>query len=149
MSGDRSRIAPHETGGAASEAALPSNRHFGFVVGGVAAAIGALLLVARGPGVMSTLLLGAGTGLVVLASFAPGLLSWPNRLWMKLGFLLGLVMTPVVMGVVYVTTFLPLGLIMRLRGHDPLKRARNPEGESYWIVRTPPGPDPATMPNQF
>lgn len=149
MSGGPSRIAPHEAASAAGAVLLPPNRQFGFMVGGVAVAVGALLYVARGPGVVSTALLGAGAGLVVLASIAPKLLSWPNRLWMKLGFVLGLVMTPIVMGVVYVTTFLPIGLIMRARGHDPLRRKRKAAGESYWIVRTPPGPDPATLPNQY
>ncbi len=150
MTGPKSRISPHEAAGAAGAAPLPSNRYFGLVVGGVLAAIGAIAFLKNGDaGAVTTSLLFAGGALILLALAAPGLLTLPNQLWMKLGFVLGLVMTPVVMGAVYVTTFLPIGLIMRLKGHDPLKRKRKPAGESYWIVRSPPGPDPATMPNQF
>lgn len=143
------RVAPHESTAAGAPPPLPSNRYFGFAVGGVLIGLGALMSVTGEPGPVTAVLLGAGGVLAGLAAVAPALLTWPNRLWMKLGRLLGLIMTPVVMGVVYVTTFLPIGFIMRLRGHDPLKRKRRPAHESYWIVRTPPGPDPATMPNQF
>jgi hypothetical protein len=149
MSGRPPRIAPHESAGSGEPPPLPSNRYFGLAVGGVLIALGVLMSLSREPGPASAAVLGAGALLAGLAAVAPALLEWPNRLWMKLGLVLGLIMTPVVMGVVYVTTFLPIGLIMRLRGHDPLKRKRKPAGESYWIVRNPPGPDPATMPNQF
>lgn len=142
-------ISAHEAAGAADAAPPPSNRHFGLVVGAAAIAIGAFFHLTRGIGPVSTATLFAGGALVVLALAAPGLLTWPNRAWMRLGHWLGLIMTPIVMGVVYVTTFLPIGLIMKLKRIDPLKRARKSAGESYWIVRSPPGPDPATMPNQF
>jgi hypothetical protein len=129
---------------------LPSNRSFGLVVGGAAIFVALLLFLKDGEfGAPSLVFGGAGGVLALLAFAAPALLATPNRLWMKLGHLLGLIMTPVIMGLVYVTTFLPIALLMRLKRHDPLRRTRKPAGESYWIVRTPPGPDPATMPNQF
>lgn len=149
MSDGQPRIAPHEAAGSSQSAPLPPNRHFGLVVGGVAIAVGLLILFSRGAGPVASVLVAAGWVLVILALIAPKLLSWPNQLWMKFGALLGLVMTPIFMGVIYVTTFLPIGLIMRFMGRDPLSRSRKPAGESYWIVRTPPGPDPATMTNQF
>ncbi|HBS34436.1 MAG TPA: hypothetical protein DEA50_05065 [Parvularcula sp.] len=150
MSGFSRRIAPHEAAGGGAEPTLPSNRSFGLVVG--AAFLALALLVAQkdgGPGLVPLTFGATGAALAALALAAPSLLASPKRLWMKLGLVLGLVMTPIVMGVVYVTTILPIGLIMRARGHDPLRRRRKPAGESYWIAKDPPGPDPATMVNQF
>jgi hypothetical protein len=87
--------------------------------------------------------------LVLFGAIAPDALTLPNRLWMKLGFLLGLIMTPIVMGLLYLLTFIPMGLALRLAGKDPLRRRKKGEGESYWVVRDPAGPDPKTMTNQF
>jgi len=42
-----------------------------------------------------------------------------------------------------------LSLVMRLLGKRPLKLEFNPGAETYWIERTPPGPAPETMKNQF
>ncbi len=42
----------------------------------------------------------------------------------------------------------PLGLVMRALGLDPLRLRREPAAASYWIARDPPGPAPATMKNQ-
>ena len=149
MSG-KAGIAPHEAPNGGAELALPSNRSFGLVVGGAFLALCAMLVWKDGGAGPVAVGFGTiGATLVALGLAAPASLAVPNRLWMKLGLLLGIVMTPIVMGVVYVTTFLPIGLIMRLRGHDPLKRKRKAPGESYWIERNPPGPDPATMTNQF
>ncbi|NWG92539.1 MAG: hypothetical protein HXY21_08535 [Parvularculaceae bacterium] len=150
MSGGRRKFAPHEAGPTAEAVEGPSNRSFGLIVGGVMLAIAALSFFAGGhSGWPARIFAAFGAPLVVLALAAPGVLAIPNKLWMKLGLLLGLVMTPIVMGLLYALTFVPIGLLMRLRGHDPLRRAKKPPSESYWIVREPPGPDPKTMPNQF
>lgn len=150
MSASRKKFAPHEAGSTADAVEGPSNRSFGLIVGGVMLAIAALNYFAGGhSGWLVRIFAGAGAPLVVLALVSPGVLTIPNRLWMKLGLLLGLIVTPIIMGLLYALTFIPIGLLMRLRGHDPLRRARRAPGESYWIVREPPGPDPKTMPNQF
>jgi hypothetical protein len=38
---------------------------------------------------------------------------------------------------------------MRLTGKDLLRLKRDPEAESYWIPREPPGPSPETIKNQY
>jgi len=50
---------------------------------------------------------------------------------------------------VFFGTVLPTGLIMRLMGKDLLRLKREPEADSYWIRRRPPGPAPETMKDQF
>jgi hypothetical protein len=84
-----------------------------------------------------------------LALAAPALLNPLNRLWFAFGLLLGKIMTPIVMGLLYVLTIVPTGYIMRLRGRDLLALKIDRARKSYWIVREPQGPARGTMSNQF
>ena len=72
-----------------------------------------------------------------------------NLVWHKLGLLLFAVISPIVMGVVFYTTVVPIGLLMRRFGKDPLRLKIEPGARSYWIERDPPGPAGAQMKNQF
>ncbi len=150
MARNKAKFAPHEAGATSEAPPEPSNRSFGLIVGGIALAIGALrffILDHSGPFTIGFLAIGGA--LMLLGLIAPSLLSIPNRLWMKLGVLLGIIVTPIVLGLIFLSTFVPIGFLMRLRGYDPMRRAEKDPGESYWIVRDPAGPDPKTMPNQF
>jgi hypothetical protein len=86
---------------------------------------------------------------LVVALFVPAALSRLNRAWLKLGLLLHKIINPIVMGVVFYGAVLPTGLVMRAMGRDLLRLKPQPKAESYWIVRTPPGPAPETMKDQF
>jgi len=89
---------------------------------------------------------------VVFASITlarPALLAAPNRLWTKLGVLLGKVVAPIALGVLFYGVIAPLGLVMRLAGKDPLRLKLDRAADSYWITREPPGPLPDSMNNQF
>ncbi len=79
----------------------------------------------------------------------PALLRPLNVAWFRLGSLMGAVMTPVVMAVLYVTTFLPTGLVLRLLGRDLLGLKHEPNRPSYWIAREKLGPEQSTMRRQF
>ena len=70
----------------------------------------------------------------LLAYVAPKVLALPNKLWFKLGLALGAVVVPVVMALVYFTTVVPIGLIMRLMGKDMLRQKLDKNAKSYWIV---------------
>jgi hypothetical protein len=72
-----------------------------------------------------------------------------NFVWHRLGLLLFVVVSPIVMGVVFYTTVVPIGLLMRLTGKDPLRLKIDRAARSYWIEREPPGPAGAGMKNQF
>ena len=74
----------------------------------------------------------------LLAYVVPKVLSVPNKLWFKLGLALGAVVAPVVMALVYFTTVVPIGLIMRLMGKDMLRQKLNKNAKSYWIERIEP-----------
>jgi hypothetical protein len=132
-----------------SETVSPgSDRSFGFVM---AAAL-FLLAVLRGWHGGRVWLLTAGglaTLFLAVALLRPAALNRLNRAWLKFGLLLHHVVNPVVMGLVFYSTVLPTGLVMRAMGKDLLRSKLEPEAESYWIVRRPPGPAPTTMTDQF
>ena len=72
-----------------------------------------------------------------------------NRLWLRFGLVLYKVVNPAVMTLIFGSTIVPIGVLMRLCGKDPLRLRREPAAASYWIAREPPGPLPETMRDQF
>ena len=86
---------------------------------------------------------------VVAGYFCPAALKPLNWLWFKFGLLLHTVVNPIVMGLVFYGAVLPTGLLMRAMGKDLLRLKFEPERDSYWIVRQPPGPAPESMKDQF
>jgi len=124
-----------------------SDRSFGVVFAAV------FLIIAAWP-----LLSGGGLrwwAVIVAALFAaiamakPSLLSGLNRQWLKLGLLLGKIVSPVALGLLFYGVITPIGLVFRLAGKDPLRLKYDRGAESYWIRREPPGPPPDSMTNQF
>jgi hypothetical protein len=63
--------------------------------------------------------------------------------------LLHRIVNPVVMALMFYGTVLPTGIVMRLMGKDLLRLKWRPDAETYWIVRSPPGPAAETMRDQF
>ena len=68
-----------------------------------------------------------------------------NKLWFKFGLLLGKVISPLVMGLIFFFVVTPIGLIMRALGKDLLNLKYN-KNKSYWIEKTGPK---SKMKNQF
>ena len=62
------------------------------------------------------------------------LLLYPNKLWIQFGLLLGMVISPIVLGVLFFVLFTPTAIIMKLYGRDEL-RIKFKKSTSYWIVR--------------
>ena len=69
-----------------------------------------------------------------LGIFNSKLLTPLNRLWMKFGLLLGKIVSPVVMTVIFFGVVTPTGLVMRIFGKDILKLNKN-NNNSYWENR--------------
>lgn len=93
--------------------------------------------------------LGAAAVFAVVALLWTAALAPLNKLWTKLGLLLYRIVSPIVLGLLFYLTVTPIALLMRLLGKDPLRLRRDPDGASYWVIRTPPGPTPESMKNQF
>ena len=71
-----------------------------------------------------------------LALIQPLWLRWIYRAWMRFGLLASRVMTPLVLGIVFFVMITPMAMIMRLMGKDPLRRALDPNQESYRAQKT-------------
>lgn len=136
----------HETLGR-DDVKIGSNRSFGIVFAGVFSVLAAVLGWNGNPYAVPLLAIALVFG--GLAFLAPNVLGPLNRLWFRFGLLLHLVINPLVMGMLFFLTVLPTGLIMRALGKDLLRLRRRADLQSYWISRTPPGPAPDSMRNQF
>ena len=80
--------------------------------------------------------------------FAPALLRPLNKLWFQLGLLMGRVVSPIVLGILFFILITPIAILMRLFGRDELKlKKRNVA--SYWVERQPHGPAPESFKDQF
>ena len=124
-----------------------SERKFGVVMAAALAALGGLNWWHDGhvwPWLFGIAALFAVAGLIW-----PGVLRPLNWLWFRFGLLLHSVVNPVIMGIVFYTAVLPTGLVIRAMGKDPLRLKFEPDRDTYWIAREPPGPAPETMKDQF
>jgi len=139
----------HEDLARADDVKGGSDRAFGLTVGGILLAIVLYRVVFHGAGWITTGLGAIGVLLVLFGVVAPARLAPLNRAWMKLGLLLSKVVNPLVLGLIYVTTIVPIGLIRRAIRRDPLGIDFDPSASTYWVRREPPGPAPETMKNQF
>ena len=67
---------------------------------------------------------------LILGLTAPQLLHYPYKAWMAIGHALGRINSHIILGLVFIFVLQPIAYIMRLAGHDPLRRRRN-EGNTY------------------
>jgi hypothetical protein len=68
-----------------------------------------------------------------------------NRIWFKFGVLLGTIVSPFVMGVIFFFIVTPIGVIMRITGKDLLS-LKYSNKNTYWIEKSGPK---SRMRNQF
>ena len=137
----------HEDFSREEEVKAGSDRSFGFVFAGFFAILAALSLW-RGSTTWHYTLPVAAAFLVVALVY-PKILGPLNRLWLKFGLLLYKVMNPLILGLLFFVTIMPIGLVMRAFGKDFLRLKLDRNAKTYWIERAPPGPPPRSMRNQF
>ena len=80
-----------------------------------------------------------------LGLFNSKLLNPLNKIWFKLGLLLGKIISPIVMGIIFFLVVTPIALFMRLLKKDLLNLKFN-KNNSYWIKKLGPK---SKMKNQF
>ena len=69
-----------------------------------------------------------------------------NILWFKFGLLLGMIISPIVMGIVFFLVVTPIGFLMSLMGKDLLHKRYDNNKKTYWIERNK---STSTMKKQF
>ena len=78
--------------------------------------------------------LGIASIFLVLGFINSKILTPVKKSWIKLGEILGKIIAPIVMGLIYFLIITPIGLLMRLVGKDVLNLKFN-KNDSYWIKR--------------
>ncbi|MEC9369074.1 MAG: hypothetical protein VX871_10335 [Pseudomonadota bacterium] len=124
---------------------LPSERSTGLVFTGVCLVLAVLL---RGHAVLMFTLLAAAAAFLAASLLRPALLGPLNRVWFRLSLLMHRVVSPVVMFVIFVLVFVPVGLLMNAL-RDPLHRRRQGGEGTYWMPRDGAADAPSSMRNQF
>ena len=75
-------------------------------------------------------------GLLLLGMVWPRAYSLLARLWLGISLLLGSVMSRVVLSIIFIVVVTPIALVMRLFGHDPMRRKAWKKGtESTFVSR--------------
>ena len=110
-----------------------SNRSFGFLFFVVFLIIGLWPL--KNGGNINSYFLIASTIFLILGLINSKILSPLNKLWIKFGEILGSVIAPIVMAIVYFIFLTPVSLIVRVFGKDLLGLKFLKEKKSYWIKR--------------
>ena len=111
---------------------LPSNRNFGIVFTIVFLIISFWPLLKSGD--IRYWSLAISLIFFVLAIMNSKILTPLNKIWMKFGFVLGKIISPIVMGFIFFFVVTPTGIIMRLLGKDILNLKKNNQN-SYWIKK--------------
>ena len=63
------------------------------------------------------------------------LLTPLNKLWFKFGMILGAIIAPIVMGIIFFLVVTPTGFIMNIIGKDLLQKKYDKKKGTYWIKR--------------
>ena len=140
-------IGHHEFATAHHEIETSSDRSFGFVFTGALSLLAAYL--AWKGSAWWPLPLPPALVFLILALVQPRLLAPLNRAWTRLGLLLGVIVAPIVMGVIYFGLITPMALLARLLGKDFLRLKRDPAAATYWLQRQNPRSSPERLRDQF
>ena len=112
---------------------IGSNRNFGIVFFVVFILIGLYPLLKSGNLNIISILI--GLIFLILGVLNSRFLTPLNKIWFKFGLLLGQIISPVVMGIIFFLVVTPIAFIMRILGKDVL-RLKKKSDNSYWIKKT-------------
>ena len=126
---------------------LPSNRKFGAVIAGALALL-AVYALWKDHSTRAAIFAAIAACFGLAALVIPQYLTPLNRLWMAFGLLLGKIISPLVLGLIFMVLITPVALGTRLFGRDVL-RMKKRKVSSYWVERDPAGPEPASFQHQF
>jgi hypothetical protein len=117
-----------------SDIELPSNKKFGFFSTFVFAILAFYFLFidsilwAQALAILAVLFL-------LITVTIPQVLLPLNKLWMRFGLLLGMIVSPIVLGIIFFGLVTPYGVVMRMFGRDEL-RLKFTKKSSHWISRS-------------
>ena len=115
---------------------LPSNKKFGRFFTLVFTVIAIYLYSSNEP-YWANLSLVVAAILMAVTVFKADALTLFNILWMRFGLFLGMVVSPIVLGLIYFGLFSPIALMLRWGQRDELN-LKIKQNRSHWVARTEP-----------
>ena len=72
---------------------------------------------------------------IILGLINSKILTPLNNAWIKLGEILGMIIAPIVMAIIYFFILTPISIVVRIFGKDLLSIKFNKQVNTYWINR--------------
>ena len=111
---------------------INSERNFGIVFGSVFLIISLYPLLNNNNIRIWALLI--SLFLFVISLLFPKILQVPNKLWFKFGNLLGYIVAPIIMGIIFLIIITPIGVIINIFNKDFFNKKINKSVKSYWVL---------------
>ena len=125
---------------------LPSNRKFGFFFTFIFTVTAAYFYYAENI-VLVYIFFAVAVIFLFITLIKSDALLYLNKLWFRFGLLLGMLISPIVLGIIFYGMLTPIALLMRLSGRDYL-RLKFAQKISHWILRKE-AIKPESFKNQF
>ena len=117
-----------------SDVKLPSNRKFGFFFTFVFALATAYFY--NTTSFLLAYIFGSLSSLFLFFTIVKDDIFLPlNKLWMRFGILLNMIISPIILGIIFFGLFTPIAIVLKLSGRDEL-RLKFKKKQSYWISRS-------------
>ena len=126
---------------------LPSNKKIGIFFFIVLTILSVVLFIYDYT-LISVITLTTGLISLTLSYLKPDLLLPVNKAWMTLGYLLGYIVSPIVIGSIFFVIFTPISIFLKIIGRDELKLL-NKNSDSYWRKRQLNKDSQTSFKNQF
>ena len=129
-----------------SDIELPSNKKFGFFLS-VVFLIASLYFWYLGNFVITYIFLFITIAFFTITIIKASILLPINKLWMRFGLMLGMIVSPIILGIIFFGMFAPIALFLRLIGRDELRLSLRGKS-SNWINKDK-SPDSESFKYQF
>ena len=116
-----------------SELKLPSNKKFGFFFTFVFFFAASYFFLSESI-ITAYIFFSLAVAFLLITFINANALLFLNKLWMRLGQLLGMIISPIILAIIFFALFTPYSLVMRLFGRDEL-RLKLKKKESHWKPR--------------
>ena len=116
-----------------SEIELPSNSKFGYFFSLIFLSAGIYFFIVNNY-FSSNIFFILAFLLILVTSIKPKLLRPLNKAWMMIGFIIGKVISPIVLGIIFFALITPVGIVTRVFGRDELRIKHNTL-KSHWKDR--------------
>lgn len=127
---------------------LPSNRKFGYLFACIFLIIAAYGFIKNGLTLIFYFTTLASSLFLILGIRNSNILTPLNKAWFLLGQIMGKVVSPIVLGIIFFFLITPIGLIAKLLGRDELKLNRL-KCQTYWVDPVGSNSDSESFKNQF